>query len=267
MFELCELPININFTILANVDLQDLGRFCQISKKANRICSNKDFWVYKYIFEYGTPYPGNAEFEPRIEYVLQLRQVQLRRLEDLEIKFLAEMRVVYTGNALKNQEDQLERVFKETFLTQKTHQFHELDFLITDFSTSGYDNETVYNRDISESFEEVIGNILAVLDEFGIVEVKSSVCQKDPLQIFIMFVYTCIMTYRKDQEPIYTDLHSVNQYLINLTGQETYFLAIDQFKKRLPPPSPNLGPFTLEFPIGVHLPPPLKPIIHRNDES
>lgn len=253
MLTLLQLPKNTLFTIIGNLNFPDIVRFCHTSKISNSICSNSEFWIHKFINEFNKPYLNTTEFEPMTEFVLQKRELERQRLGDLEAEFLSSMHKTYQNAALECQKDQMEQAFKQTFLIESTHEFHELDILITDFASSGYDDEDSYKGRMEESVNEVLGNIQTILDNNSVTIIKLSGIETTT-DLLILNIYARLLEYRRNQEVIYRDIRVFNQLLMNLLG-ETYFLTINKFENK--PPPPNLGP----FPIDVPLPPPLKAVV------
>lgn len=249
MSQLLSLPQSTLYVTISNLDLPDLIRFCKTSKSINSICSDPQFWIYKYISEFNKPYPLNADFEPIVEYLLEKRQDELRKLDNLEKKHLNLIHKYYVDSALNNEKQKVEEAFKQTYIDEKVHQFFELDFFIYDFEDS--EDEDEYNKQADEAKEPIVGNIGVILDDIGLTRLAES--------DFVETVFLMLVDYVKEQQDIYKDLHHVNQLLTDLMGQDWYLNNYKVFETRLPPPPPNLLPFTTEFP---NIPPP-PPIVRK----
>ena len=63
--ELLQLPKDVLYKILLNLQPSELNRICQTNSQISNICNNSEFWAFKYHYSFKEPFP---KIDPRLIY-------------------------------------------------------------------------------------------------------------------------------------------------------------------------------------------------------
>lgn len=118
---LVSLPRGLLIHMLSKLDLSELGRLCSTTPQISNICSNRDFWAYKYQQEFNEAFPSsNSNSNPQLTYLRRLYTVKTQEVQDAKDVLHDRLKFIFLEATDPSQSEAVIEVFN--------HFIHHLKF-------------------------------------------------------------------------------------------------------------------------------------------